>query len=492
VQRLIKRRRILVFASLWILLLNTPLRVFAQGAENFGLQLSENPPMETVSSEPPAPPASVATFEVREGYSLIRTLEEFRAAMKRDGQKVRLKPGVYRAETTDPHVDGHQHIFGVTGSDNHFDLRGVVIETPVSVQSKLSRKPHVSDTWHVFGSNNTFEGAYFRNVLDEPYPAYSVTENEFEVLGDDTTFQDCIFVIQGSIPYGYTDYYGKGGPNFGRLNKHSFMSITDARNTTLLGCQVFMQSFGHGIHFHGADGVRIEDCLFSGTLRPTNDIFKEEIGRAAEYDFHIMYRGKRPIPRDHMIPLTEDGVRTYGGDKNIRVVNTIVERFRGCFQLLCDGDVTLENVTVLQAGDFSFDVSAGDKGKVTVKNCRADLAYNPMFNLTRGEKPRNAFYEVTILSPPADLKLTPRSHLGVICGDRCTFILHDGTTRPVPPEVNRLMCGGNLGLTNSTIRNHTSARLLLNERVRNCRIVSVGPVEDRGEGNEIIKSQPKP
>ena len=68
-----------------------------------------------------------------------------------------------------------------------------------------------------------------------------------------------------------------------------------------------------------------------------------------------MYRGKRPIPHDQMIPLTEDGVRSYGGDKNITVVDTTVERMRGCFQLLCEGDVTLENVTVLEAGDFSFD-----------------------------------------------------------------------------------------------------------------------------------------
>ena len=59
-------------------------------------------------------------------------------------------------------------------------------------------------------------------------------------------------------------------------------------------------------------------------------------------------------------------------------------------ELLGPGDYRLENVTVLEAGDFGFDLSAGAEGKVVVKNCRCDVAYNPVFNLTRGELPKNA------------------------------------------------------------------------------------------------------
>ncbi|MCO6042551.1 hypothetical protein NG895_01395 [Aeoliella sp. ICT_H6.2] len=464
---------------------------FAQNSINVGLQRAKNPPMQTVSREPPVLPDPQEPFEVRDDFTLIESLDEFRAAIKASGQKVRLKPGIYRAESVDPPVGSDQHIFAATGSNNHFDLRGVVIETPVSVQSKLSRAAHVSDCWHLFGDNNTFEGGYFRNVIDRPYPDYSVAENEFEVLGSGNSFVDCTFVIQGSVPYGYSDFYGKGGPNFGRLNKHGFLSIVGAQHTRLSGCQVYMQSFGHCIHFHAADGVVIENCLLSGTLRPTNDIFAEQVGRAVEYDFQVMYRGKRPIPHDEMIPLTEDGIRTYGGDKNITVTDTTIERFRGCVQILCESDVTLKNVTVLEAGDFSFDVSAGDQGKVELRNCRADVAYNPVFNLTRGATPKDAFYEVTILSPAEGVKPTPRSSLGTICGERCTFILHDGTTRPLPAEANQLHCGGNKGLANSTVKNYTSARLLLSERVRDCTIESVGPVDDRGAGNRVMRIEPE-
>ncbi|MBN2449502.1 MAG: hypothetical protein JXR77_03885, partial [Lentisphaeria bacterium] len=177
--------------------------------------------------------------------------------------------------------------------------------------------------------------------------------------------------------------------------------------------------------------------------------------------------------------------------RNITVVDTTVERMRGCFQLLCVGDVTLENVTVLEAGDFSYDLSAGDRGRVVMRNCRGDVAYNPLFNLTRGETPREAFYEVTILSPAPGVQPTPRSGLGTLCGDRCTFLLHDGTTRPLPPEAGRVHCGGRKGLSRSTVTNHTGATLILDANVRDCAITSVGPVEDHGQGNRVVRVAPR-
>jgi hypothetical protein len=142
---------------------------------------------------------------------------------------------------------------------------------------------------------------------------------------------------------------------------------------------------------------------------------------------------------------------------------------------------------VLAAGDFSYDLTSGGKGRVVMNNCRGDVAYSPLFNLTRGPLPKNASYEATVLSPAHGVRPTTRASLGTICGDRCTFILHDGTTRPLPREANRLNCGGSEALTNSTVTNHTTAELILNKNVRNCRIECVGPVVDRGEGNNVIR-----
>ncbi len=476
----------------------------APGPLDSGIQLTNNPPMRVISRPPPEPPPITESFPIREGFTLISTLDEFRAAINQDNQKIRMKPGIYRAEKISPPlsvplrhsapdangvlpVNRQEHLFAVNGSHNHFDLRGAVFETPVSLQSRLSGQAHISDCWHINGSDNTFEGGYFRNITDRPYPEYRCAENEFEICNDNNTFLECTFVIKGSVPYGYSDFYGKGGPNFGHLNKHSFMSIQNANNTRIIGCQVYMQSFGHCIHFHKVDGVLIENCLFSGTLRPTSDIFKERVGRAREYDFQIMYRGQRPIPPGQMIPLTEDGIRSYDEVKNIRVVNTVVERMRGCIQLLCVGDVTLENVTVREAGDFSFDLSAGESGRIVMKNCRSDLAYNPIFNLTRGPRPRNAFYELSLLSPDPGVEPTERSSLGTICGEECTFIIHDATTRPLPPAANRLVCGGRQGMIRSTLTNYTTAEVILDKSVRNCLIRSAGPVQDNGKDNTVIR-----
>ena len=263
------------------------------------------------------------------------------------------------------------------------------------------------------------------------------------------------------------------------------MSIERANDTELIRCKVFQQSFGHCVHFHDVDGALIKDCAFTGTLRPTDDIFKEKVGRAVENDFHMLYRKKQPIPRGQVIPLTEDGIRSYNDVRNIKIINTTIERMRGSIQLLCTGDVTLENVTVRESGDFSYDVSATKGSKIIVKNCHGDVAYNPLFNLTRGDLPYEATYEVTILSPPKGSSHTPRSSLGKICGDRCRFILHDGITIPLPENANYLICGGDKPLINSTIENHTSAKLILKKNVQGCTIRSLGPVEDEGKKNTI-------
>jgi len=481
-----------------------PTTSVAQEGKDIGLQLAENPPMEVIKTNPPEPATNIPV-DLRSGFVLISSLVEFRGAIKKDGQKIRLKPGIYRVTDADiptGYPAGHEvddvqkngqkvfrkqeHLFAVTGSNNYFDLRGVVFETPVSVQSKLSMAPHVASSWDIDGSNNTFEGGYFRNI-DMPYPTYRVTENEVHVCNDHNTFLNCTFVIQGSVPYGYSDYYGKGGPNFGLLNKHAWMCIDHANHTSVIGCQIYMQTFGHCLHFHHVDEVLINKCLICGTLRPTNDIFKEVAGRAQEYNFQVMYRGPYPIPHDEIIPLTEDAIRAYEEVRNITVIDTTVMRQRGLLQLCGPGDYRLENVTTLEAGDFCYDISAGNKGKVVMKNCYSDVAYNPVFNLTRGDCPKNAFYELTILSPAEGVKLTSRSSLGVICGDACTFILHDGTTRPLPPEVNYLVCGQRFPLVNSSVTNETTAKLILNKNVSYCVIKSHGPVEDHGRNNTVVK-----
>ena len=171
--------------NLFFLIFLTIHPVFLHGqSEDFdpGLQHLKNPPMVVQTRTPPPLPKPTEDFDMKPGFRLITTLDEFRSAIKKDSQKIRLKPGIYRATKADPpfkfplkssakrHTKEYaqEHIFAVNGSDNFFDLRGVVFETPVSVQSKLTGQTHVSDNWHINGDDNVFVGGYFRNVIDYP------------------------------------------------------------------------------------------------------------------------------------------------------------------------------------------------------------------------------------------------------------------------------------------------------------------------------------
>ena len=315
-----------------------------------------------------------------------------------------------------------------------------------------------------------------------------MADNEFEVRGEGNTFKNCTYLLRGSVPFGYTDFFGKGSTRFGLLDKHSFMSLTGAKNTTLTGCKIYMQSFGHALHLHQAEGVHVENCYISGLLRPTNDIYREKVGRAKGYDFYMQFRKRQPIPRDEIIPLSEDGIRTYGGDRDITIINTVIERMRGCVQIHAAGKVVLKGVTIREAGDFALDVSTEDGGTVVVEDCRIDTTYRPAFYLTRGLVPKNASYDVTIIDQAEDRIRVEQGSLGVITGDNCKFVVRDGTTRPLPPEANVLLCGQQRRpLTNSTIKNHTHAKLVLTRDVSNCRVESLGPVEDKGKDNTIVR-----
>ncbi len=66
----------------------------AEEKKDLGVQLAENPPMRVISKTPPAPAPITDTFEIRAGFTLIETLDEFRAAIKKDGQRIRMKPAI--------------------------------------------------------------------------------------------------------------------------------------------------------------------------------------------------------------------------------------------------------------------------------------------------------------------------------------------------------------------------------------------------------------
>ena len=67
--------------------------------------------------------AAPSELTVRPGFDVIDSISALRAVMTRGGQKIRLKPGVYRVKDAWP--DDPKTVFRFSGADNHFDLRGV-------------------------------------------------------------------------------------------------------------------------------------------------------------------------------------------------------------------------------------------------------------------------------------------------------------------------------------------------------------------------------
>jgi len=67
-----------------VLLLNCQLlsHAWAETKKDLGLQLAENPPMQVIARTPPAPAPLEKDFEIRDGFTLIETLDKFRDVIK--------------------------------------------------------------------------------------------------------------------------------------------------------------------------------------------------------------------------------------------------------------------------------------------------------------------------------------------------------------------------------------------------------------------------
>lgn len=91
-------------------------RVAGESGKNLSLQRVDNPPMQTIYRLPPEPAPDPDGFEVRPGFRVIASLDEFRKAIRQDNEKVRMKPGVYRAAKVAPPIPekNQEHIISST------------------------------------------------------------------------------------------------------------------------------------------------------------------------------------------------------------------------------------------------------------------------------------------------------------------------------------------------------------------------------------------
>ena len=70
-------------------------------------------------------------------------------------------------------------------------------------------------------------------------------------------------------------------------------------------------------------------------MRPSKDLYLETDPEdlPARSNYRMPLSDNRPIPKDVMLPLSEDGIRVYTGGGSVTVENCTVKKMRGGIRL---------------------------------------------------------------------------------------------------------------------------------------------------------------
>ena len=179
----------------------------------------------------------------------IDSLEELAFYASESGYIIAMSPGVYDLTDYLPadsmaarHNQGLFQFMTFSGNNNVFHLEGVEIVVDTDLRNALKPPIHTSE-FLISGSGNTLLGLEIRYFGNGTSPGGAA----LEVSGGHNSVENLVLRVTGSFPYGYGDLFGKGGPGVIRHQKHSGLLVTGS-NTRLIGCQLYMQSFGHGFY----------------------------------------------------------------------------------------------------------------------------------------------------------------------------------------------------------------------------------------------------
>jgi hypothetical protein len=418
----------------------------------------------------------------------VSSLAELAQAAARSGQVVTMRPGLYRLTDFVPLSSIPERrqrkqwpLFVFSGSNNVFQLGGVIIEVDTALRRAL-RPPVHTDEFLISGRSNVLTGLTITNIGDGASPGGAA----LAVRGRGNTLRDCTLHVRGSFPYGYGDLFGKGGPDIIAHQKKSGVLVT-GDGTTLLGCKLFLRSFGHGFFVQqDAADVRFEDCHVEGVMRATDDMLAETNGPAFKVGFRSVVKnraGENKVTPGYMKCLSEDGFRTYGEHRNLVLKNCTAKNMRGGFELRTKTAVRLENCTATGC-ERAFWISSGAQ----VVNARGDAQFGPLL-FVEGD---GATAEIELL--PAESTMNVHALAAVQgSGHKLTFKASpDGVrTRAVPILLGYsapMMGDGSAPMPernarNIFLRNDTTMPVVIGSKASGGEVVSRGPVlENKGRG----------
>lgn len=399
--------------------------------------------------------------------------------MEKSDQKIIMKSGKYEL--------GRESL-NLSGDDNTVDLAGAYFSTEVG-RADRSRL-------NITGDGNTlrngeFEDVYYNGMKEvADFTAYNLDRERLangggvnvRIRGDNNRIVGLKVTVRGSFPYGYGAMFGIGRENSLKLSKRGGILIT-GKNTVLDGVEIYQKAFCHAIFIQGpADNTVIKNSLVEGVVRATNEMYAETDPKSLPYKFDyempfsiVGARNRRgtPIPRDHMFTLTEDGVRVYRGGGSVRVENTTVRKTRGGIRAYLASDATVVNCTAVDCGSTNFNLPKGGE----IKGSSGNFAYGPLSDFRLGRS--NQKIELTILPSPNAMG---DHNIADIQGDHHIIVFHrapgprDTTTRAIVVTGN-----------NSTVRNETEYRMVLQSSTSGNTVVSLGPVTDHGTNNKVSR-----
>jgi len=440
----------------------------------------------------------------------VDSLEGFREAVARSNQQIILKPGKYEV----PDRKG----FRLSGSNNDIDLTGVEIIVPLGIAS--GRTLFELSGNHLGLRGGMVEDTYPNGMTEvTDFGAYNQGRkfggmNEMEISGDDNRVVGMKLIVRGSFPYGYGNMYGIGGGAVVGLNKHCGIQIKGDR-TLIDGCDLKMEAFGHAIYVQGGTRTTVRNTMVEGTLRPSNDCYEEKDDRdlAKKFNYQLQWpdlvRGL-PIPRDHMINCTEDGIRAYKGAGEMIVENCIVRKCRGGIKLYMAKKANVSNCQVLDCVVQGYSLPT----RGVIENCSGNAAYGPLLYV-HGDSHSRQQIDLKVLPSPHGLGDHP---LAALKGrdHKITFTSigdHSKTTpRPIIvgypmrfdflsvdyPEVPKGLEGhfakyspGTYKAFDITVVNETPNPVVLGKLSEENRVTSRGEVRDLGRDNSVLKSSRK-
>ncbi len=417
----------------------------------------------------------------------ISSVEELARHAGRDAQNIRMRPGLYHLsdyitpeKLREMRETRDWHFIDFSGNENMFDLTGVEIEVDTQLRQEL-RAPTHNPEFIVSGNKNTLKGLTMTNTGD----GTSAAGNVLSVSGAENTLQDITLHVRGSYPYGYGDLFGKGGGPIIRHRKHSGIQIT-GDNARIIGCKIFMRSYGHGFYVQGGENAYFEDCYVEGEMRSTDDMLAETHGPAYDVDFRSVYRNRdgefRVLP-SYMKSLAEDGFRSYGVD-GTTFINCTARNMRGGFELRSEGH-RLENCRAF-GNERAFWIGGNSK----VKRSRGDAKYGPLLFL----EGTGSSVELELLADESDKNVHA---LATIHGSGHTVSIRPwgGERRDaLPIRVAFSQPGGGEGMSpygqnearDLILENMTSMPVVIGALARECRVRTLGEViENEGEDIQI-------